>query len=91
MDFVMTMGGIQKRLDRAQTTPVVGSLFVSPAKAILSLVQIIASLAVLFSCGHCLDEEAIFATMHANVGFEGLGKSITNILTLEFVGYILTS
>lgn len=98
MESVASMLNVQNSLDRAQTIPVVGPLFVSPVLMLVSMAQtiiglvasIFCSLGVILSCCYAFNDAALISSMHAGLGFQGLGKSFTNMLTLGIVGYIAT-
>lgn len=87
---------IQQSLHKAEGTPVVGPLLVSPVLALISLIQTVAyfaiglfvsTLATLFSKNGWLREKADLATGVSIVGFVGLFASCLNMTTLGLSGY----
>lgn len=89
------MYNVQRTLSGAQATPIVGPLFVSPVKAVVSIAQIIGGLVfgILFAPlsfvfnSEWLAGKSLACGGHLGLGFFSLGYSLTNIVSLGFVGY----
>ena len=91
----------QRSLDKAQAMPVVGFIFVSPIKAIVSAVEFVIGFALtiigalgtlLHLCftGKFSDSLSHFtwtAMKEAGLGLLGIAYSVCNILTLGILGY----
>jgi len=90
------MLSFQSALSTAQAVPVLGPVFVSPCKAVVSLAQIIAGFAggvifgaltvVSFGSDWCAGK-TFQSIGHVSMGFLALGYSFMNILTLGIAGY----
>lgn len=95
MTKVETMLNVQRYLSRAQATPVIGPLLVSPVKAVVSTAQLIAGLVATIFLGTLsmltfndfLAAKTLQALGHAGLGFTGLAYSVSNFISLGIVGY----
>ncbi len=95
----MTMLYVQKSLNNAQATPIVGPLFASPLKAVVSIAQLIDGLVttIFFTALTMLmlpsDSFQAFSTLAAiqntSTGFSNLFFSVVNFMSLGIVGYKL--
>lgn len=87
-----SMDRFQYDLLKAQATPVVGPLFVSTAKAAISIVEITVGIAfaILFgvlSIFHDSFQDRLGMSVgHCVIGFEGLKYSLANFFTLGVFG-----
>jgi hypothetical protein len=90
-----TMAEAQRDLSRSQAIPLVGPLFISPIKAVVSVAQTIAAVAVIIFVGMLAiifeNKKAIEVTLiamaHASLGQLSFCYSIANMWTLGLVGY----
>lgn len=88
---------VQFHLTRAEGTPVVGPIFVSPIKAVFSVAQMISSFAIAVILGalagitrnEWLTQHALSYMVDAHLGFLGLQTSVMNMLSLGTTGYQL--
>lgn len=86
---------LQRHLSQSQAVPFIGPLFISPAKAVVSLLQTITALAaaIFFGLGTLILEIDYFsiitfkAVAHLGMGLFGLGYSIANIATIGILGH----
>lgn len=86
---------VQRSLSKAQATPIVGPLLVSPIKALVSVAELIVGIAgsILFGTlavltfNDYLGGKAVESLGHAGLGLLSLMYSISNILSLGLVGY----
>lgn len=83
----------QQKLSKMQAYPVVGPIFVSPAKAVCAVIQTIISLTAAVFLGLLaivfvnVRPYAGIAFLYAGTGLIGLGYSVVNILSLGYIGY----
>lgn len=86
---------IQRTLSKAQSTPIVGPLFVSPVKALVGLAQFVTGFALTIINGslasvfnnRTIDENFKSSLMHTGVGLASLGYSLVNMITLGMFGH----
>lgn len=90
MGTLASMGNCQRAMSRAAAIPIVGPIFVSPVKGLVSLAQMVAGLAgaIFFgSLSVCLKndwyvETGLVAIGHVGMGALGFVYSVSNIATL---------
>ena len=89
------MQRVQFFLNKAQAVPVVGPVFVSPVKAVVSIAQTITAIAacIFFNALTRLTKKENLALLYIksqaelSLGFFNLAYSIINMLTLGIIGY----
>lgn len=89
---------VQFQLMKAQTTPCIGPILISPLTALASVIEIIVGLAGVILCGAlalcCCSVFQIGVALgeyHCIVGFTGLKYSLFNIFTLGLKGQQLVN
>lgn len=86
--------GVQRNLSTAQAFPILGPIFVSPVKALVSVVQLIVGTvaAIIFgsmtivSSNRIFNQKAFKSSEHAEMGLYGFIYSVSNFMTLGIVG-----
>ncbi len=99
LEGLHTMYSLQRSLSSAQATPIVGPIFVSPVKAVVSTGQLITGLAigilfgsacVAYQNGTCA-RASLTGFSHAGHGIMSLMYSIANMLSFGTVGFAIES
>ncbi|MCH9626503.1 MAG: hypothetical protein S4CHLAM2_01250 [Chlamydiales bacterium] len=94
-DSTKVMWDMQRGMSRFQAIPVVGALFVSPVKAVISLVQAVVGFLFAVVLGtvaivcknEWASEKAWIALKHTGLGLASLAYSLGNMISLGALGF----